>query len=55
MEIKDNGIGITREQINSHKSLGIVGLRERINPWGGKVIISGVRNIGTTVKVTLPI
>jgi len=55
MEIKDNGIGITREQINSHKSLGIVGLRERVNPWGGKVIISGVRNIGTTVKVTLPI
>ncbi len=55
MEIKDNGIGITREQINSHKSLGIVGLRERVNPWGGKVIISGVQNIGTTVKVTLPI
>ncbi|RKY57174.1 MAG: hypothetical protein DRP96_10415 [Candidatus Neomarinimicrobiota bacterium] len=55
MEIKDNGIGITDEQIYSSKSLGLVGLRERVNPWGGKVIISGVHNIGTTVKVRLPV
>lgn len=55
MEIRDNGIGITEEQINSSKSLGLVGLRERVNPWGGKVIISGIKNIGTTVKVILPI
>ncbi|HDP68242.1 MAG TPA: PAS domain-containing sensor histidine kinase [Candidatus Marinimicrobia bacterium] len=55
MEIRDNGIGITEDQIHSPKSLGLVGLRERVNPWGGKVIISGVKNMGTTVKVTLPI
>ena len=55
IEIKDNGVGITDEQIYSSKSLGLVGLRERVNPWGGEVIISGVKNIGTTVKVLLPI
>ncbi|MGC9364750.1 MAG: PAS domain S-box protein [Fidelibacterota bacterium] len=55
MEIKDNGIGITEDQIHSPKSLGLVGLRERVNPWGGRVVISGARNVGTTVKVTLPI
>jgi len=55
MEIKDNGMGITEEQIFSQKSLGLVGLRERVNPWGGTVIISGIKNIGTTVKVILPI
>jgi len=55
MEIKDNGAGITKEQIFSQKSLGLVGLRERVNPWGGQVIISGIKNIGTTVKVILPI
>ncbi len=55
MEIKDNGRGITEEQIFNPKSLGLVGLRERVNPWGGTVIISGVKNMGTTVKVVLPI
>ncbi|MBU0711315.1 PAS domain-containing sensor histidine kinase [bacterium] len=55
MEIKDNGMGITEEQIFSQKSLGLVGLRERVNPWGGTVIISGIKNMGTTVKVILPI
>jgi len=55
MEIKDNGKGITEEQIFSQKSLGLVGLRERVNPWGGTVIISGIKNMGTTVKVILPI
>lgn len=55
MEIKDNGKGITEEQIFNPKSLGLVGLRERVNPWGGTVNISGMKNIGTTVKVILPI
>jgi len=55
MEIRDNGIGITEDQINSPKSLGLIGLKERVNPWGGKVIISGVHSKGTTVKVILPI
>jgi len=55
MEIRDNGIGITEDQINSPKSLGLIGLKERVNPWGGEVIISGVHSKGTTVKVLLPI
>ncbi len=55
MEIRDNGIGITEEQIYSSQSLGLVGLRERVNPWGGTVDISGIENVGTTVRVTLPI
>lgn len=55
MEIRDNGVGITENQINSPKSLGLIGLKERVNPWGGEVIISGVHSKGTTVKVILPI
>jgi PAS domain S-box-containing protein len=55
MEIRDNGSGITEEQINSPKSFGLIGLRERVTPWGGKVLISGVPGQGTTVKVVLPI
>jgi len=55
MEIRDNGSGITEEQINSPKSFGLIGLRERVTPWGGKVLISGAPGRGTTVKVILPV
>jgi len=55
MEISDNGNGITEEQINSPKSFGLIGLRERVTPWGGKVLISGAPGKGTTVKVILPV
>lgn len=55
MDIRDNGSGITEDQINSPKSFGLIGLRERVTPWGGRVLISGVTGKGTTVKVILPI
>jgi PAS domain S-box-containing protein len=55
LTIKDNGKGITTEQILSTCSFGIIGMRERCNFAGGKIKINGVANIGTTVKVTIPL
>lgn len=54
LEIKDNGRGITEEQISDPKSFGLIGIRERIYPWGGEVKIKGLSNKGTTLTVILP-
>jgi len=54
LEVADNGKGITREQIANPKSFGIVGIRERVNLWGGIVTISGKPRKGTTIKVRIP-
>jgi len=53
LEVRDNGKGITKRQIADPKSFGIIGIRERLNPWGGKFEIKGVRNKGTRVKVSI--
>jgi PAS domain S-box-containing protein len=55
LEIKDNGIGITNQQIKDYKSLGIHGMRERAIVFGGEVLIEGFPNNGTNIKVEIPI
>jgi len=54
LEVTDNGRGITREEIDNPKSFGIIGIRERVNLWGGSVGISGKPRKGTTIKVRIP-
>ncbi len=54
LEVKDNGKGITEEEIANPNSFGLLGIRERINFLGGDVTISGIRNRGTTIEVNLP-
>ncbi|MGB5896460.1 MAG: PAS domain S-box protein, partial [Ignavibacteriaceae bacterium] len=55
MEIADNGVGIDEEQINSSKSLGLFGMRERVNILKGSVEIIGDHGKGTKVKVSIPV
>jgi PAS domain S-box-containing protein len=52
--IQDNGIGITREKVESTKSLGLIGMRERIRQFGGKVNISSGKEQGTKLIVFIP-
>ena len=54
LEIVDNGKGITDEQLSKPQSFGLIGMRERVYPWGGKVEITGYKNKGTRVKITMP-
>ncbi len=54
LEIIDNGCGINKTQINSPKSLGILGMRERVVVLGGSMEINGVPGKGTHIKVTMP-
>ena len=53
LEVRDNGRGIAEREVVSSKSLGLIGMRERVHPWGGKVDISGMAGQGTTIIVTL--
>jgi PAS domain S-box-containing protein len=55
LEVRDNGIGIKEGRIFDAKSLGLIGIRERVLPLGGKAEISGKPGEGTLVRVVLPI
>lgn len=54
LEVIDNGKGITDEELSKPQSFGVMGMRERVYPWGGKVEITGHKNKGTKVKVSMP-
>ncbi len=54
LDVSDNGKGITPKQVADPKSFGIVGMRERVNLWGGSVSITGKQQKGTTIKVRIP-
>ncbi len=55
IEINDNGKGIREEDIESIKSLGLIGMRERVLLLNGTLSITGQPSKGTTVAVNLPI
>jgi two-component system sensor histidine kinase UhpB len=54
LEVRDNGIGIMEGQIFNSKSLGLVGIRERVLLLGGETEISGKPGEGTLLRVTVP-
>jgi PAS domain S-box-containing protein len=53
LRVRDNGTGIKEEQIFDPKSFGLIGIRERVYPWGGKFSIKGIPGKGTTVVVNV--
>jgi PAS domain S-box-containing protein len=55
LEIKDNGKGIEKRKTLSSKSLGLLGMRERVLIFGGRIVVTGTPGTGTTVTVEMPI
>jgi PAS domain S-box-containing protein len=55
IEVRDNGIGATREALNSSQSYGVAGMRERAAHFGGKLTIDGLPGQGTSVKLVMPL
>lgn len=55
LQVQDNGIGISEKQISDPKSLGLIGIRERVNYWGGLLTIDGARPKGTMITVWIPL
>jgi PAS domain S-box-containing protein len=55
LEVIDNGKGIKESEITSSKSLGLLGMRERVLPFGGVVKIVGIPRKGTRLTVQIPL
>ncbi len=53
MRVFDNGKGLVPEQINENFSLGLLGMKERAQIWGGQVYLNGRKNEGTTITIEL--
>ncbi len=52
---RDNGRGITGEEINNARSLGLIGIRERALSCGGTIAIEAAAGRGTVVTAHIPI
>ena len=55
LDVKDNGRGISEAEINSIRSIGLLGMRERAALLGGELQVSGEAGKGTTVRVRIPL
>ena len=54
LTIRDNGRGITKAELSSVESIGLLGMTERARLLGGRVTIAGSPGRGTAVTVTVP-
>ncbi len=55
LEVHDNGRGIEEDEIHSSKSLGLLGVRERVLPFSGRFEIAGTQGKGTRATISIPI
>ena len=55
LNVRDNGRGITEEELTNSKSFGLIGIRERVKIFGGKNIMKGIPGKGTTLTVRIPV
>lgn len=55
VEVQDNGRGIVSTKLDSPRSLGLLGMRERVLMFGGKIEIAGDRGKGTHARVSIPL
>jgi len=55
LRVTDNGIGISEKAVQAIDSLGLMGMRERLHPFGGELGIRGWPNKGTELTVSLPL
>jgi PAS domain S-box-containing protein len=55
LKVRDNGKGITEKQVSDPKSFGLIGIKERAYYLGGKVVIKGLQDKGTTLTIRIPL
>lgn len=55
LTVEDDGKGITEGQANAPTSLGLIGIRERLRPLGGRIEFMPREPKGTTARVTVPL
>ena len=55
LSIEDNGIGFKEDNIKNKKTLGLLGMKERVSLINGTYIINGNTGLGTSVFITVPL
>jgi signal transduction histidine kinase len=55
LQVHDDGRGITAPEISQSRSLGLLGMRERVRRLRGELKISGVPGLGTTLTAWVPL
>jgi PAS domain S-box-containing protein len=55
LQIEDNGRGISAEALSSRKSLGLIGMHERVRLFAGELSIEGSPGQGTTLTIKIPL
>jgi signal transduction histidine kinase len=55
LTVKDNGRGISEEEIANTRSIGLVGMRERAMLIGGEITLQGSPGKGTTMTLRVPL
>jgi len=55
LTITDDGKGFIYKNIDSKKTLGLLGMEERTKEMGGRYEIKSYPGVGTTVSVTVPV
>ena len=55
VEVWDNGVGIDPGRLESGRTLGLLGLRERASAFGGRVQVRRRESGGTRVLATFPL
>jgi signal transduction histidine kinase len=54
LRVEDNGRGIEKDKFEHARSLGFMGLRERVQAFGGTIEVEGREGEGTTARVSIP-
>jgi signal transduction histidine kinase len=54
LRIADNGQGFEPKKVGS-QSFGLLGMVERLEVFGGKLVIDSARGRGTNLRITLPL
>jgi two-component system sensor histidine kinase UhpB len=55
LSIQDNGKGITAEQIANTQSFGLLGMKERLFPYDGTLVITNTEEHGTIIRAIMPL
>jgi signal transduction histidine kinase len=55
LSVEDDGRGFADDDGSGNGRMGLTGMRERVRPFGGRVLIESANGAGTSVTVALPL
>ena len=55
LTVADDGCGVDPAKLEASSSLGIIGMRERLRPYGGELHYDSVPGSGTIARVVMPV